>query len=81
MSAADEDLWQLVGWDTFASEEYPISRHATERECRAAARDYLRDLELQQPSERSGGQEGIQDQVFIAGPRGVRYRYERELDA
>jgi hypothetical protein len=73
--------WQLVGWDTFASEAYPVSRHASEQECRAAAREFLRSLEIHQPSEQSGGQDGIQDRVFILGPAGQHYRYERALDA
>lgn len=81
MSAGDDNPWQLVGWDAFSGDEYPVSQHATEQACQDAARDYLRSLELQQPSESSGGQDGIQDQIFIVGPGGVRYRYERVLDA
>jgi len=81
MNASDQAAWQLVGWDAFSNEQYSVSRHFTELECRAAAREYLRELERQQPSEDSGGQGGLQDQVFIVGPGGVRYRYERELDA
>lgn len=78
----DVDMpWQLVGWDTFESEAYPVSRHATEQECRAAAREFLRTLEIHQPSEQSGGQDGIQDRVFILGPTGEHYRYEQALDA
>ena len=73
--------WRLVGWDTFASEAYPVSRHATEQECRDAAREFLRELETHQPSEQSGGQDGIQDRVFILGPQGEHYRYERAMDA
>lgn len=76
-----EKPWQLVGWDTFESEAYPVSRHTTEQECRAAARAFLRELEIQQPSEQSGGQDGIQDRVFIVGPTGEHYRYEQTLDA
>lgn len=77
----NEKFWQLVGWDTFESEAYPVSRHATEQECRAAAREFLRALELHQPSEQSGGQDGIQDRVFILSPTGEHYRYEEVLDA
>jgi len=76
-----EKPWQLVGWDTFESEAYPVSRHASEQECRAAARAFLRALEVHQPSEQSGGQDGIQDRVFILGPTGEHYRYEQPLDA
>jgi hypothetical protein len=81
MSAADDLPWQLWGLDTFSHDTYPISRHANEAECLAAAREYLRELEGQQPSEQSGGQDGIQDQIFIVGPNGTRYRYERVFDA
>jgi endonuclease YncB( thermonuclease family) len=77
----NEKPWRLVGWDTFDSEPYPVSIHATEQECRAAAREFLRQLELHQPSELSGGQEGLQDHVFILGPSGETYRYERVADA
>jgi hypothetical protein len=77
----NEKVWQLVGWDTFDCEAYPVSRHATEKECRDAAREFLRALEIHQPSEQSGGQDGIQDHVFILGPTGEQYRYERTLDA
>jgi hypothetical protein len=73
MSAGDAALWKVIGWDTFAGEEYPISQHETEGEARLAAQSYLRKLERDQPTVSSGGQDGIQDQVFVAGP-GVRYR-------
>ena len=46
-----------------------------------AARDFLRTLEIHQPSEQSGGQDGLQDHVFILGPAGEQYRYEQPLDA
>jgi hypothetical protein len=81
MSDLDERPWQLWGLDTFSNDIYPISRHDSEAECLAAAREHLRELEGQQPSELSGGQDGIQDQIFIVGPNGTRYRYERVLDA
>jgi len=70
------DTWKLAGYDTFAGEEYPIngtwrSQEAAEK---AAAR-LLRQLEKQQPAAQSGGQEGIQDRVYIIRPDGTRYRY------
>jgi hypothetical protein len=81
MGAADKEPWAVIGWDAFASEEYLLSHHATEAESKAAAREHLRQLELDQPSEESGGPSGIQDRVFIVGPGGVRYEYERVLDS
>jgi hypothetical protein len=76
MAAADKSRWRVVGWDTFASEEYPVSKHATEVEAKEAARQFLRDVEREQPSASSGGQSGIQDQVFIIGPDKIRYRFQ-----
>jgi hypothetical protein len=68
--------WKLLGYDTFAHETYPIpgshfSRAAAER----AACRWLSELERSQPSEHSGGQDGIQDQVYIVPPDGPSYRY------
>jgi hypothetical protein len=65
--------WKVVGWDTFAGDDYPVSQHATEKEAQQAAQDYLREIEREQPSERSGGQDGIQDQAYIVGPNRVSY--------
>ena len=81
MSDAEDSPWQLWGRDAFSTDMYWVSSHGTEAECLAAAREYLRELEDQQPSERSGGQDGIQDRIFIVGPNGTRHRYERVLDA
>jgi len=68
--------WKLEGYDTFAGEVYPIegtwrSQEAAEK----AAATVLKKLEKQQPPLQSGGQEGIQDQVYIIRPDGTRYRY------
>ena len=67
--------WRLVGWDTFEGAEYPLSEHDTEGDCLRAARDRLRELERTQPTLSSGGQDGIQDQVLIETPDGLRYRF------
>lgn len=81
MEAADKEpgkVWTLVGWDTFASEGYPLSEnaeHSSETAAREAARARLRDLEITQPSAQSGGQTGIQDQVWIVRPDGSKYRF------
>lgn len=74
MISTDEQPWAVVGWDTFAGHEYPVSRHATEAEAIEAGRRTLRELERAQPAASSGGPDGIQDRVYITGPEGVRYR-------
>ena len=67
--------WQLEGWDTFAGERYPLpGRYRSRKRAEAAARRQLKRLERMQPSEASGGQDGIQDQVYVLGPDGERYR-------
>lgn len=73
----DPARWHLVGYDTFSDEFYPLyESHALEAMAQEAAIRRLMVLEVQQPSESSGGQadEGIQDRVFILGPGGVFYR-------
>jgi hypothetical protein len=75
MRLAEDPAWWVIGWDTFEGEDYPVSRHATEAESKLAAQAFLSQLERDQPSASSGGQSGIQDQVFIERPDGVRYRY------
>jgi hypothetical protein len=67
--------WTLHGWDVFAGEGYPIpGSYPSEARAEAAARRRLKKLERDQPSELSGGQDGIQDQVYIQGPTGRRRR-------
>ncbi len=67
--------WSLQGWDTFAGESYPIlGSYATEARAVVAAKRYLQKLERQQPTAYSGGQEGIQDRVYVLGPDGHSYR-------
>ena len=74
MEPTTDKPWKVVGWDTFAGDDYPVSQHATEKEAQQAAQEFLREIECQQPSERSGGQDGIQDQVSISGPNWVFYQ-------
>ena len=81
METSEEETWQLLVYDPFCGEAYPLSRHANEAECREAARAYLREIELAQPTEQSGGQQGIQDRVFVVAPGGAGYVYTRTLDA
>ena len=67
--------WTLQGWDTFAGESYRIpGSYSTEARAESAAKKHLARLERSQPSEVSGGQDGIQDQVYIEGPTGQRRR-------
>jgi hypothetical protein len=76
-----EVLWTLEGYDTFSDERYPFSgAFESEASARAAADERLDELERQQPSSRSGGQEGIQDRVYIVRPDGTRYRYLKTGD-
>jgi len=65
-----------MGYDTFAGEWYPLeSGLANEQAAQAAAKKHLAEIERLQPSASSGGQEGIQDRVYIAGPDGVPLRF------
>ena len=74
--------WKLLGHDAFANEDYPIDGDFdTEADAVAAARAYLDDLERTQPSAASGGQDGVQDRVYVIGPSGTRFRVlPRRLD-
>lgn len=67
--------WRLMGWDTFEGSAYPLTEHENEEQAIDAARERLRVLEISQPSQTSGGQDGIQDQVFVVRPDGTRYRF------
>ena len=67
--------WKLQGYDTFAHEGYPIDgQFDTEDDAMAAARVRLDDLERTQPSASSGGQDGIQDRVYVIRPDGSSFR-------
>lgn len=67
--------WWLEGWDTFAGHSYPIAgRYRTQDGAVRAARRELAKLEKLQPSSASGGQDGIQDQVYVRGPNGESIR-------
>lgn len=67
--------WTLEGYDTFAGEYYDLpGKYETREDAERAASERLQELEREQPSARSGGQTGIQDQVFVIGPDGWRYR-------
>lgn len=85
--AKNAGRWHLIGHDTFAGEEYPLSEHDNEESCFEAARERIRHLEETQPTKSSGGQEedGIQDRVYVVAPNGTRRRVrsanERKGDA
>lgn len=71
----EEGEYRLVGYDTFEGEEYPLPGSYKELgEAQRAAQARLRELERTQPSSSSGGQSGIQDQVYILHPNGVKLR-------
>ena len=71
--------WRLVGYDTFEGGRdgyYPIEgEYDSEEQAKRAAREQLEHLEKTQPSKSSGGQSGVQDQVFIERPDGSGYRF------
>ena len=67
--------WKLQGRDTFAHEDYDLDgEFDSEDEAIAAAKVCLDDLERTQPTASSGGQDGIQDHVYIIRPDGTRFR-------
>lgn len=70
-----EKKWKLAGYDTFSSEWYSLlGSYSSKERAINAARERLKELEVTQPSNVSGGQSGIQDQVFIVAPDGQRMR-------
>ncbi len=69
------NCWRIEGFDTFSSEEYFIpGDYSSEADALAAAKAYLDKLELTQPTSSSGGQNGIQDRVFVVRPDGSKFR-------
>lgn len=67
--------WTLQGYDTFDREHYSLPGHfGSEPEATEAARARLAGLERTQPSSASGGQDGIQDHVYVVRPDGSRFR-------
>lgn len=73
-----ENEWKLIGFDTFAEEDYPIgANYSSEEKARDAATSYFKKLDEEQPPESSGGQGelGIQDRIFVQRPDGSRFRF------
>ena len=70
-------VYRLKGYDPFSSDYYDMGgEFLSLEEAEAAARKELQELEIAQPSAGSGGQDGIQDRVYIVHPNGhyVRFR-------
>ncbi len=64
-------VWRLRGYDAFAGEWYPLPGvFLSESAAIRAAHRRLKQLEKTQPSSISGGQDGIQDQVYLVCPDG-----------
>jgi hypothetical protein len=76
------ETWKLEGYDTFSNEPYALGRPGSGLEpsypsrdaALAGAHQRLADLERSQPSASSGGQDGIQDRVYLIHPDGHRER-------
>jgi hypothetical protein len=67
--------WKLQGRDTFAGEEYALDgEFDSEDAAIAAAKACLDELDRSQPIASSGGQDGIQDHVYVVRPDGTRFR-------
>lgn len=72
----EEGKWKLEGYDTFSDEPYALSgEYGSQEEAEAAAEKRLEELEETQPSESSGGQDGIQDGVYVIKPDGSKYLF------
>ena len=72
--------WKLEGYDSFAHEYYPIDGdYHTEAEALSAAQVCLAELERTQPSASSGGQDGIQDHIYVVRPNNTVFRIKHLL--
>ena len=73
--------WKLQGRDPFAHEDYRLEgEYGSEADAIAAAGARLDDLEREQPTASSGGQDGIQDQVSVIRPDGTMFRVMPGMD-
>ncbi len=71
------DKWTLLGYDTFAEEEYPLPGEFEHKwGAEAAAALEMEKTKREQPDKSSGGQGtfGIQDRIFLVSPAGNRER-------
>lgn len=65
----------LKGYDSFSEEWYELrGTYRTEALAERAAQERLKELNRTQPSDQSGGQAGIQDEVWIERPDGTKRR-------
>lgn len=67
-------IFKLVGYDTFSNEWYDLEKFSTEKKARDAGIKRIEELSISQPARSSGGQSGIQDQVYIEYADGKRLR-------
>lgn len=77
------ERWRLRGYDAFEHEWYEIgggTEAGTGEEINRLAQARLRELERAQPSRTSGGQAGIQDQVWIVRSDGTAYKVPPDGD-
>jgi hypothetical protein len=75
------EKWRLLGYDTFAGEEYPLpGEYDSESEAVSRAMKRLEELEKLQPSSSSGGQDGIQDRVYVRRPDGTVFRVRADAN-
>lgn len=63
----EETMWRVVGFDTFAREEYSLGSFATRAEAMAKARAQLASIQQSQPREIAGA---LQDDVAVIAPTG-----------
>jgi hypothetical protein len=67
-------VWKVEGKDGFDPEAdyYPLSEHPSPQQALTAALERLAELSRAQPG--AGGQDGIQDRVYVVHPGGRRER-------
>lgn len=69
------DKWRIRGYDPLDDEFFEIpGTWFCESDARDAAFLKLKYFERSQPAALSGGQKGVQDQVFVLCPNGSTYR-------
>ncbi len=69
--------WRISAYDTFAGDPYTLpGRFRSQEAAERAALRRLEILELTQPCDTSGGQDGIQDKVYVHRPDGTAYVFE-----
>ncbi len=73
-------MWRIIGRDALDWDFYPLpGAYPNRKEAEQAARQRLCYLEGFQPTATSGGQNGIQDRVFVVSPSGTSYRFTKAL--